>query len=132
MNPEQHKLKLTAVFEPPAEGGFTCHFVELPEIFSKGETVDEAVMLFREISSHTMRNWNLKTRGLVRARFPGSFIPVVAASRICRIATPESAGRAGSAVSKSASPQESPAPSGLQFHGPLRPNRPPAATSRAR
>jgi len=42
MNPEQRKLKLTAVFEPEAEGGFTCHFEELPEIFSEGETVDEA------------------------------------------------------------------------------------------
>ena len=42
MKPEQHKLKLTAVFEPAAEGGFTCHFEELPEIFSEGETVDEA------------------------------------------------------------------------------------------
>jgi len=42
MNPGQHKLKLTAVFEPAAEGGFTCHFEELPEIFSEGETVDEA------------------------------------------------------------------------------------------
>ena len=42
MNPVQHKLKLTAVFEPAAEGGFTCHFEELPEIFSEGETVDEA------------------------------------------------------------------------------------------
>jgi len=42
MNPEQHKLKLTAVFEPEAEGGFTCRFEELPEIFSEGQTVDEA------------------------------------------------------------------------------------------
>ena len=42
MNPEQHKLKLTAVFEPATEGGFTCHFEELPEIFSEGETMDEA------------------------------------------------------------------------------------------
>ena len=25
-----------------AEGGFTCHFEELPENFSEGETVDEA------------------------------------------------------------------------------------------
>jgi predicted RNase H-like HicB family nuclease len=42
MKPDQHILKLTAVFEPAAEGGFTCHFEELPEIFSEGETVDEA------------------------------------------------------------------------------------------
>ncbi len=36
------KLKLTAVFEPAAEGGYTCHIEEMPEIFSEGETVDEA------------------------------------------------------------------------------------------
>lgn len=42
MNLDQLKFKLTAVFEPAVEGGFTCHFEELPEIFSEGETVDEA------------------------------------------------------------------------------------------
>ena len=42
MNLEQLKFKLTAVFEPAAEGGFTSHFEEWPEIFSEGETVDEA------------------------------------------------------------------------------------------
>ena len=36
------KLKLTAVFEPAPEGGFTCHFEELPEVFSEGETLGEA------------------------------------------------------------------------------------------
>jgi predicted RNase H-like HicB family nuclease len=35
-------LKLTAVFEPAPEGGFTCHFEELPEVFSEGETLKEA------------------------------------------------------------------------------------------
>lgn len=42
MNPDGPKFKLTAVFEPAPEGGFTCHFEELPEIFSEGETVDAA------------------------------------------------------------------------------------------
>lgn len=28
---------LTAVFELPPEGGFTCTFEELPEVFSEGE-----------------------------------------------------------------------------------------------
>jgi len=42
MNPEGPRFKLTAAFEPAPEGGFTCHFEELPEIFSEGETVDEA------------------------------------------------------------------------------------------
>lgn len=35
-------LTLTAVFEPAPEGGFTCHFEELPEVFSEGETLEEA------------------------------------------------------------------------------------------
>ena len=42
MNLDQLKLKLTAVFEPAPEGGYTCHFEELPEVFSEGESVDEA------------------------------------------------------------------------------------------
>lgn len=42
MNLDPLKFKLTAVFEPAPEGGFTCHFEELPEIFSEGETVPEA------------------------------------------------------------------------------------------
>ncbi len=36
------KLTLTAVFEPAPEGGYTCHFEELPEVFSEGETMEEA------------------------------------------------------------------------------------------
>jgi predicted RNase H-like HicB family nuclease len=39
---EQMKLKLTAVFEPAPEGGYTCHFEELPEVFSEGESLNEA------------------------------------------------------------------------------------------
>jgi predicted RNase H-like HicB family nuclease len=42
MNSEDLRLKLTAVFEPAPEGGFTSHFEELPEVFSEGETMDEA------------------------------------------------------------------------------------------
>lgn len=42
MSLDQLQLKLTAVFEPASEGGFTCHFEELPEVFSQGETIDEA------------------------------------------------------------------------------------------
>lgn len=36
------RLNLTAVFEPAPEGGYTCHFEEMPEIFSEGETVEQA------------------------------------------------------------------------------------------
>jgi predicted RNase H-like HicB family nuclease len=42
MNVDDLRLKLTAVFEPAPEGGFTSHFEELPEVFSEGETVEEA------------------------------------------------------------------------------------------
>jgi predicted RNase H-like HicB family nuclease len=42
MNLDELRLKLTAVFEPAPEGGYTCHVEELPEIFSEGETVEEA------------------------------------------------------------------------------------------
>lgn len=35
-------LKLTAVFEAAPEGGFTCTFEEMPEVFSEGETLAEA------------------------------------------------------------------------------------------
>jgi len=42
VNLDGFKLTLTAVFEPAREGGFTCHFEELPEVFSEGETLDEA------------------------------------------------------------------------------------------
>ena len=42
MSHDPVRLKLTAVFEPAPEGGYTCHFEELPEVFSEGETLDEA------------------------------------------------------------------------------------------
>jgi predicted RNase H-like HicB family nuclease len=38
----QENLKLTAVLEPAPEGGFTCWFEEFPEVFSEGETIEEA------------------------------------------------------------------------------------------
>jgi antitoxin HicB len=42
MNLEDLKFKLTASFEPAPEGGYTCHFEELPEVFSEGETLEQA------------------------------------------------------------------------------------------
>ena len=42
MNLDELKLKLTAVFEPAPEGGYTCHFEELPEVFSEGEDLEQA------------------------------------------------------------------------------------------
>jgi predicted RNase H-like HicB family nuclease len=42
MNNEALNLTLTAVFEVAPEGGFTSHFEELPEIFSEGESIEQA------------------------------------------------------------------------------------------
>ncbi len=35
-------MKLTAIFEPAPEGGFTCSIEEMPEVISEGDTMDEA------------------------------------------------------------------------------------------
>jgi len=35
-------MKLTAVYEPAAEGGFTCWVEEIPAAISEGETLQEA------------------------------------------------------------------------------------------
>jgi predicted RNase H-like HicB family nuclease len=35
-------MKLTAVFEPAKEGGYTCFVEEIPAAISEGETLEEA------------------------------------------------------------------------------------------
>ena len=35
-------VKLTAVFEPAKEGGYTCFVEEIPAAISEGETLEEA------------------------------------------------------------------------------------------
>ncbi len=35
-------MKLTAVFEPAKEGGYTCFVEELPAAISQGDTLEEA------------------------------------------------------------------------------------------
>jgi predicted RNase H-like HicB family nuclease len=35
-------MKLTAVFEPAKEGGYTCFIREIPAAISEGETLEEA------------------------------------------------------------------------------------------
>jgi predicted RNase H-like HicB family nuclease len=35
-------MKLTAVFEPAPEGGYTCWVEEIPAAISEGETLEEA------------------------------------------------------------------------------------------
>jgi len=42
MSLDDLKLKLTVVFQPAPEGGYTCHFEEMPEIFSEGESLELA------------------------------------------------------------------------------------------
>ena len=39
---QRYSSTLTALFESAPEGGFTCHFEELPEVFSEGESIAEA------------------------------------------------------------------------------------------
>jgi predicted RNase H-like HicB family nuclease len=35
-------MKVTAVFEPAREGGYTCFIEEIPAAISQGETLEEA------------------------------------------------------------------------------------------
>ena len=42
MNPDAFPLGLTAAFEPAAEGGYLSSFAEWPEVFSEGDTIEEA------------------------------------------------------------------------------------------
>ena len=41
-------MKLTAVFEPAKEGGYTCFVEEIPAAISQGETLEEAKANLRE------------------------------------------------------------------------------------
>jgi predicted RNase H-like HicB family nuclease len=36
-------MKLSAVFEPAKEGGYTCFVEEIPAAISQGETLEEAM-----------------------------------------------------------------------------------------
>jgi antitoxin HicB len=54
MNLDDLKLKLTAVFEPAPEGGYTCHFEELPEVFSEGETLEQAKANLLDVLAEVM------------------------------------------------------------------------------
>jgi len=42
-------VKLTAVFEPAKEGGYTCFVEEIPAAISQGETLEEAKENLREV-----------------------------------------------------------------------------------
>jgi predicted RNase H-like HicB family nuclease len=41
-------VKLTAVFEPAKEGGYTCFVEEIPAAISQGETLEEAKVNLRD------------------------------------------------------------------------------------
>ena len=41
-------MKLTAVFEPAKEGGYTCFVEEIPAAISQGDTLEEAKANLRE------------------------------------------------------------------------------------
>jgi predicted RNase H-like HicB family nuclease len=41
-------VKLTAVFEPAREGGYSCFVEEIPAAISQGETLDEAKANLRD------------------------------------------------------------------------------------
>jgi len=43
------RVKLTAVFEPAKEGGYTCFVEEIPAAISQGETLEEAKANLREV-----------------------------------------------------------------------------------
>ena len=41
-------MKLTAVFEPAKEGGYTCFVEEIPAAISQGETLEKAKANLRD------------------------------------------------------------------------------------
>jgi predicted RNase H-like HicB family nuclease len=41
-------VKLTAVFEPAKQGGYTCFIEEIPAAISQGETLEEAKANLRD------------------------------------------------------------------------------------
>jgi predicted RNase H-like HicB family nuclease len=41
-------MKLTAVFEPANEGGYTCFIEEIPAAISQGDTLEEAKANLRD------------------------------------------------------------------------------------
>ena len=41
-------MKLTAIYEPCPEGGYTCWIEEMPEVISQGDTLEEARVNLRD------------------------------------------------------------------------------------
>lgn len=47
-------MKLTAVYEPCTEGGYTAWLEELPEVISEGDTLEQAEANLRDALSLTL------------------------------------------------------------------------------
>jgi len=61
-------MKLTAVFEPAKEGGYTCFVEEIPAAISQGETIQEA-----KANLGTRLNWWCSASASLRKKvFPHS------------------------------------------------------------
>jgi predicted RNase H-like HicB family nuclease len=50
-------VKLTAVFEPAKEGGYTCFVEEIPAAISEGETLEEAKRNLLEALDLVLRSY---------------------------------------------------------------------------
>jgi predicted RNase H-like HicB family nuclease len=50
-------MKLTAVFEPAKEGGYTCFVEEIPAAISEGETLEEAKRNLLEALELVLRSY---------------------------------------------------------------------------
>jgi len=61
-------MKFNAVYEPAPEGGYTCFIEEFPEIFSEGETLEEA----RENLADAFREMTAWHRDQARAKSSSS------------------------------------------------------------
>jgi predicted RNase H-like HicB family nuclease len=50
-------MNLTAIYEPAEEGGYTCYIEEFPEVFSEGETLEQAKMNLLD-ALHEVVSWH--------------------------------------------------------------------------
>src|SRR5439155_24327867 len=84
MNLDELRLKLTAVFEPAQEGGYTCHFDELPEVFSESETLAEAKANLLEALTQIMEYHRKEAR---KKTTPGVVREELQLAAFCNVST---------------------------------------------
>ena len=48
-------MKFTAVYEPAAEGGYTCWVKEIPAAISEGDTLEQAEANLQEALAHVLK-----------------------------------------------------------------------------